>query len=47
VAEQCEGSWWPKWVEWLAARSTGEQRSAESIHDSALCDAPGTYVLEP
>lgn len=47
VAEQCEGSWWPKWVEWLAARSTGEQRSAESIHETALCDGPGTYVLEP
>jgi polyhydroxyalkanoate synthase len=46
-AKQGEGSWWPKWVEWLAARSSGEQRSAASMHKTALYDGPGTYVLEP
>jgi polyhydroxyalkanoate synthase len=47
VAEQRDGSWWPEWVEWLAARSTGKQKPAEPIGETALCDAPGTYVLEP
>jgi polyhydroxyalkanoate synthase len=45
------GSWWPHWVAWLTARS-GEPVAArylgmgESARGS-LCDAPGTYVLEP
>jgi polyhydroxyalkanoate synthase len=47
VADQHDGSWWPEWVEWLAARSTGKQKPAEPIGETALCDAPGTYVLEP
>jgi polyhydroxyalkanoate synthase len=40
-----EGSWWPAWEAWLAARS-GEQITAPQPLDS-LCDAPGTYVLQP
>jgi len=39
-----DGSWWPEWAAWLAARS-GEPVSPPSM-GSALCDAPGTYVLK-
>lgn len=45
-----EGSWWPAWAAWLAARSgpqgkpppMGKPRSAHA----PLCDAPGTYILQ-
>jgi polyhydroxyalkanoate synthase len=46
-----EGSWWPAWVTWLAERSGG--RTAPPAMGSPeqglppLCDAPGTYVLQP
>ncbi len=49
-AEEQQGSWWPYWSEWIRARS-GAQKAApkkagSKIHPP-LCDAPGTYVLEP
>jgi polyhydroxyalkanoate synthase len=47
VAEKREGSWWPEWVGWLAARSTNAQKPTEPNGETALCDAPGIYVLEP
>ena len=40
------GSWWPRWVEWLAARS-GKKIKARVPGDSGaevLAPAPGTYV---
>ena len=40
------GSWWPRWRDWLAARS-GPQVYAREPGDGALvvlCPAPGTYV---
>ena len=44
-----EGSWWPKWAEWLAFRS-GEQGQPPSAPGSRkyppLGPAPGTYVHE-
>jgi polyhydroxyalkanoate synthase len=41
-----DGSWWPCWQRWLAARST-ERISPPSIGaGTVLGDAPGTYVLE-
>lgn len=43
-----EGSWWPRWESWLKKRS-GAQVPARIPGESgyeALCDAPGTYVLE-
>lgn len=48
VAELREGSWWPAWVEWLAARS-GEPVSPPPMGAAEaglppLCPAPGTYV---
>jgi len=41
-----QGSWWPRWGEWLAARS-GKKIPARVPGDSTnpiLCPAPGTYV---
>ena len=45
-----DGSWWPKWQQWLAKRS-GKKTDPPKLGDAAsgyapLCDAPGTYVLE-
>jgi polyhydroxyalkanoate synthase len=44
------GSWWPAWQEWLVAHSTGEDPAvapgAPEAGYPALCDAPGTYVLQ-
>ncbi|GGF38650.1 class I poly(R)-hydroxyalkanoic acid synthase [Aliidongia dinghuensis] len=43
-----DGSWWPDWAAWLAARS-GRMAPAPSVGSAAhraICDAPGTYVLE-
>jgi polyhydroxyalkanoate synthase len=41
-----EGSWWPRWGEWLAGRS-GKMVPARVPGDSGvepLAPAPGTYV---
>jgi polyhydroxyalkanoate synthase len=42
--EQKPGSWWPEYADWLDARSGPE--SAPPPMGEALCEAPGTYVLE-
>ncbi|MDB5760314.1 MAG: alpha/beta fold hydrolase [Burkholderia sp.] len=39
-----QGSWWPAWEHWLAARS-GDMVAPPAM-GAALCDAPGSYVLE-
>ena len=39
---EIEGSWWPVWSDWMAARSSG-QRVPEKTTD-AICAAPGSYV---
>jgi len=48
-AQKHEGSWWPDWRSWLAARS-GDEIPAPAALGSAdyppLDPAPGTYVLE-
>ncbi len=46
AAEFTDGSWWPRWEEWLRKRS-GAKVAAREPGDSAypaLTDAPGTYV---
>ena len=46
-AEHQEGSWWPRWGEWLARRS-GARIKARQPGDSThpvLAKAPGTYVM--
>jgi polyhydroxyalkanoate synthase len=48
-APRREGSWWPEWVRWLEERSgmpTQPPRLGSSKH-TPVCDAPGTYVLQP
>ena len=44
MAPRKEGSWWPQWASWLAARS-GEAVAPLPM-GSALADAPGTYVRQ-
>jgi polyhydroxyalkanoate synthase len=47
-AEKREGSWWSDWTKWLAARS-GQKIQAPTVGSAAypaVCDAPGSYVLE-
>jgi polyhydroxyalkanoate synthase len=45
------GSWWPEWARWLHARSGRLVKpppiGAPRKGYAPLCDAPGTYVLEP
>jgi polyhydroxyalkanoate synthase subunit PhaC len=48
-ATYVEGSWWPRWGEWLARRS-GAMVPAREPGDAshpALAPAPGTYVVAP
>ncbi len=46
AAPAVEGSWWPQWVRWLEARSSGKVVPPKLGRGGkgALCDAPGTYV---
>ena len=47
-APQKQGSWWPEWTAWLAARS-GEPVDPPAMggaEHAALADAPGSYVLQ-
>jgi polyhydroxyalkanoate synthase len=41
-----EGSWWPAWHEWLAARSSPAQKAQPIPANAALGDAPGEYVRQ-
>jgi polyhydroxyalkanoate synthase subunit PhaC len=43
AAEFQEGSWWPRWGEWLSQRS-GRKVPARALPEDALAPAPGTYV---
>lgn len=48
-AARHEGSWWPRWAEWLLARSGGEidaPRKLGSRSHPAGDAAPGSYVYE-
>jgi len=48
-ATHLEGSWWPQWAAWLAARSAAERVAPPAFGAGergfpVLCPAPGTYV---
>jgi polyhydroxyalkanoate synthase len=45
-AELRDGSWWPAWQTWLAARSGTPVRAKPIPADAAIADAPGTFVLK-
>jgi polyhydroxyalkanoate synthase len=41
-----DGSWWPQWQQWLAARSSPQRVAPPALQaDAALGAAPGSYVL--
>jgi len=48
--EAVEGSWWPEWGEWLAARSGAETAPPATGLPAANCpqlgDAPGSYIFQ-
>jgi polyhydroxyalkanoate synthase len=50
AAPKVEGSWWPEWTRWLAARSgePGEppQMGVSPVDSERLPDAPGDYVRQ-
>ncbi|WP_432474683.1 PHA/PHB synthase family protein [Amphritea sp. HPY] len=50
-APDFEGSWWPAWEHWLMAHSEEKKTATKNLGApgkgyEALCDAPGTYVLQ-
>lgn len=48
-AQQVDGSWWPAFADWLVSQS-GDLVDPPDLgaHGYApLCDAPGTYVMQP
>ena len=48
AATEHEGSWWPAWSDWLAARSGARVAppAIGALDYPALDDAPGCYVHE-
>ena len=46
AATRHEGSWWPTWTEWLAAKGSGKAVPARSISDG-IEPAPGSYAKMP
>jgi len=44
AAEYHQGSWWPRWEEWLSSRA-GKMIPAREITTESLAPAPGTYVV--
>lgn len=45
-ATRHDGSWWPRWTEWLAANGSGERVPARVIEDG-IEPAPGSYAKAP
>ena len=49
LAQAEQGSWWPRWARWLAAKGSGEQTdppACGSVDHPPLANAPGEYVLQ-
>ncbi len=46
TAERHEGSWWPAWQRWLVAHSSTPVKARPIPARSAICDAPGEYVMQ-
>ena len=48
TAEEQTGSWWPRWGEWLKARSGALKAAPQTLGNDAfppICSAPGRYVF--
>jgi polyhydroxyalkanoate synthase len=45
-AARHDGSWWPAWHDWLAARSSPPHKPRPLAAGAALGQAPGDYVLQ-
>jgi len=45
TAPEIEGSWWPKWDEWLVEHNSEKTTLPSLGGPDALGDAPGTYVM--
>ncbi|KAI3604935.1 Polyhydroxyalkanoic acid synthase (plasmid) [Cupriavidus necator H850] len=43
----CEGSWWPRWQQWLADHSSTKIAPPDLGAGTSLADAPGSYVFAP
>jgi polyhydroxyalkanoate synthase len=49
AGERHTGSWWPHWREWIQQRSGTSLPAPSQLGSTeypALCDAPGTYVMQ-
>ena len=49
AAPQTQGSWWPAWLEWLQAHSSGKTAKPPAMGADGYQpqgDAPGTYVFQ-
>jgi polyhydroxyalkanoate synthase len=46
AAERRDGSWWPAWQAWLAARSSAPVRASAVPKAASLGAAPGRYVRQ-
>lgn len=49
-ATEVQGTWWPHWSEWIRMRSGAQKKAPAKVGSKVhapLCDAPGSYVLEP
>jgi polyhydroxyalkanoate synthase len=49
AAERRPGTWWEHWADWALARQPAEAPAPRKLGNTrypALCEAPGTYVLE-
>ena len=48
-AEQCTGTWWDDWADWLAARSGRQVNARKTLGRKGVYEpleaAPGTYVF--
>lgn len=47
-AEPQQGSWWPRWIDWLSERSGDKKRAPKSLGNKAcppIVKAPGEYVF--
>ena len=45
-SKKIEGSWWPKWIEWLKPYLGEKSKINHNKKYKKIYDAPGEFVLE-